>query len=256
MNHPLPTTTQQKSKARTTKPANNQPVDQLPHHIQAEITQQQVDEPDHFSSRLTSKERRRRFWHMLPGFLPLILWAIPHADPLSPILRTVLIAVSAIIGISIFAKYRKIARSEDNGRTMSVLGYAGSVLLTLMLFPADIELGFTVLAILAFGDGTATLAGRLLRGPCLPWNRQKTWAGFCGFLLVGIPAATIIFWGETQNLEAQTPGVSLQIAAIYAIIATTLAAIAESVPSRINDNFRVGITAAITLATLHFFVIA
>jgi dolichol kinase len=174
---------------------------------------------------------------------------------MSPTLRVILILASLGLGIGIFAKYRQIQREEDHGRLMSVIGYAGSVLAMLMLFPADLELGLTVLAILAFGDGAATFFGRFIQGRKLPWNREKTWSGFLGFLCVGTPMAAIIFWGETHNLEAQTPGVSFPTAFLYASVATFTAAVAESLPSRINDNIRVGLTAAVSLVVIHLGIV-
>ena len=123
------------------------------------LPRDQVQNPESLMGRLAARlgpnELRRRIWHMSPGLLPFILWAIPHADPMSPTLRGILILASLGLGIGIFAKYRQIQREEDHGRLMSVIGYAGSVLAMLMLFPADLELGLTLLAILAFGDGAA-----------------------------------------------------------------------------------------------------
>lgn len=223
------------------------------------LPRDQVQNPGSLLGRLATRlgpnELRRRIWHMSPGLLPFILWAIPHADPMSPTLRVILILASLGLGIGIFAKYRQIQREEDHGRLMSVIGYAGSVLAMLMLFPADLELGLTLLAILAFGDGAATFFGRFIQGRKLPWNREKTWSGFLGFLCVGTPMAAIIFWGETHNLEAQTPGVSFPTAFLYASVATFTAAVAESLPSRINDNIRVGLTAAVSLVVIHLGIV-
>ncbi len=131
---------------------------------------------DRISHRLGQNELRRRFWHMSPGLLPILLWLIPHADPMSPTLRLIIVLVAIGCGLAIFVKYRRIQRPEDYGRLTSVMGYAGSVLATVMLFPSALEIGLAVLAILAFGDGAATLGGRLLRGPRLPWNSDKTWS--------------------------------------------------------------------------------
>ncbi|GAB4140827.1 MAG: hypothetical protein Tsb009_10370 [Planctomycetaceae bacterium] len=206
-------------------------------------------------TRLGPNELRRRIWHMSPGLLPLILWGIPHADPMSPTLRSIVILASIGLGGAIFVRYRHIQRQEDCGRLMSVLGYAGSVLAMLLLFPADVELGLTVLAILAFGDGAATFFGRLFRGPRLPWNPNKSWSGLMGFLVVGTIAASVIYWGETHNLEATTPGVSFFTAFLYAAITVTVAALAESMPSRMNDNIRVGVAASVAIILLHFGVI-
>lgn len=207
-------------------------------------------------SRIDRTELRRRFWHMTPGLLPFALWPIPHADPLSPTLRAIMLVVAALLGGAIFAGYRRIERTGESGqRLWSVAGYAGSVIATLLLFPQHAERGLAVLAMLAWGDGSATLGGRLIGGPRLPWNREKSLSGFLCFIAVGLPMTSLVLWGESHNLEATTPGLSLTAAFACGAVAATAAAIAESVPSRVNDNVRVGLTAAVTISLCHAMVL-
>jgi len=209
------------------------------------------------ANRIGATELRRRFWHMAPGFLPLLLWPIPHADPISPTLRAIIIALVLGLGASIFVNFRRIARADDrdDNRLQAVTGYAGSVLVVLMLFPAYAELGLTVLAVLAFGDGSATLGGIVLGGPRIPWNSQKTWSGSLCFVLVGGLMAATIYWGETHNLEAQRQGVTFATALLCGGSAAVAGAIAESLPTRINDNIRVGAAAAVTVILTHGIVV-
>jgi dolichol kinase len=204
-------------------------------------------------ARLSPTERRRRLTHILPGFLPFLLWFFPHRDPISPTLRWIMVGIIVVLAGRAFLQYRRIARTGDAERLGAVLGYAVSILVTLLAFPAHAELGLTVLAVLAFGDGAATLGGLLLGGPRLPWNPNKTWAGFFSFLIVGTPLASVIYWGETYfNPEALPPGsVPFAIALACGGAATFCAAIVESIPSRINDNIRVGLTSGITVALAH-----
>jgi farnesol kinase len=209
------------------------------------------------AGRLGQTELRRRIWHISPGLLPFLLWPIPHADPISPTLRGIIVLTCAIIAGLIYLRFHRVARqSVTSDRAGAVLGYAGSVLLTLLFFPANAELGLTVLAILAFGDGSATLGGLLLAGPKIPWNRSKTWAGTICFLACGVPMATVVYWGETYfNAESHGPPVPFLSALLCGGTAVLLAAIAESFPSRINDNIRVGVTAAVSLVVMHFLVV-
>lgn len=189
---------------------------------------------------------------MSPGLLPFLLWPIPHADPISPTLRGILVTIILGLGVAIFLRFRRIARKGECGdRLGAVAGYAGSVLLMLLLFPGQAELGLTVLAVLAFGDGSATLGGKLLGGPRVPWNHDKTISGLACFVLVGVPMASIIYWGETHNLEARGPAAGWSTALVCGGAATVAAAIVESLPSSINDNIRVGVTAAATVAAAH-----
>ena len=69
--------------------------------------------------------------------------------------------------------------------------------------------------------------------------------------------SAIIYWGEANNLEAieHSGAVSFGTALIVGASATVIAALAESLPSRINDNVRVGVAAALTLATVQWLVV-
>lgn len=201
---------------------------------------------------LSSAELRRRTWHIVPGLLPVVLWFVPHADPLRTFGWVALLVVTAGFGVHAYLRYRQIARPDDQERLGAVLGYSGSVLACLLLFPGDIEIGLTVLAIIAFGDGWATAGGLLIGGRPLPWNPKKTWTGLFCFLAGAAPIATVVYWGETAFNPASTPeSVPFSTAIVCAGIATALAAVAESIPSRVNDNIRVGLTAAFSVSLLH-----
>jgi dolichol kinase len=203
-------------------------------------------------SRLDKAEWRRRLWHVFPGFLAFLPWFIPHKDPISPTLQLIVLTVTAGLGIGVFLRYRFIARINDTQRMEAVLGYAMAVLLTVLIFPAHLELGLTVLAVLAFGDGSATLVGRLLGGPSLPWNRQKTWSGMFAFFFVGGIMASVIYWGETyMNPETQNVSSSFSTALLCGMVTSLVAGVAESLHFRINDNIRVGLSATVTIAVMH-----
>jgi dolichol kinase len=202
---------------------------------------------------LTGTELRRRFWHMAPGVLPFLLWPIPHRDPLSPLLYSIIIAIAVAIAIAIFVRYQHIQRTAaDHERLSAVAGYFFSVMAALLAYPGSPEIAFALLGILAFGDGSATFGGLLFGGPKLPWNQRKSWSGLLCFLAVGSVVSTLAYWGESHNLRAQSPGVDLLTAFLIGGVATFAAAIAESIPSRLNDNVRVGTTAFITVTLLHF----
>ncbi len=202
--------------------------------------------------RLTAEEWKRRLWHMSPGILPFLAWPIPHADPLSPTFKVIILVLAVVLAGAIFVNFRRIARNGvHSDRLTAVAGYALSVLLTLLLFPAHIELGLTVLAVLAFGDGSATLGGILWGKKRLPWNNKKSWVGLFCFLAVGIPMAATVYWGETRNAEATNPAVSWGVAFTISAVTVLAAALAESVPSRINDNIRVGVVSAVVVTIMH-----
>jgi phytol kinase len=197
------------------------------------------------ATRLGPHEIRRRMVHILPGFLPFILWPIPHEDPLSQTLKNVMIGLA--VGISVWAWMKRsiYARRGEKSQVAAVFGYAANVLGLLILIPSSPELGLAVMGIIAFGDGSATLAGLVFGGRRLPWNRAKSWTGLAAFLTCSIPMATMIYVGEAQ------PGVSVATGLCCVAPAALVAALAESLPWKINDNIRVGLAAAMTIIPLH-----
>ena len=222
-----------------------------------------IGEPQHVDASqalafrpLPYRELKRRFWHMAPGLLAFGLHIFPHADPMSNLMKMIVFGCCAVIGIKVLLGFQQIQRQGEGAGVAAVAGYALSVLVMTLLFPAALELGLAVLSILAFGDGSATLIGLLLRGPRLPWNSAKSWSGFLGFISVGSLMTAWIYWGETHNPEAAEPAVSFGFALALTMPAVVASALAESVRSRINDNVRVGITAAVSLAILHLFRVA
>lgn len=198
---------------------------------------------------LSRTELKRRLWHMLPGLLPIASYVYPHKDPLSPTFQK--IAAGLIVGIAalLLWRYKTIRRTGEQSELAAVFGYSVSILATLLLFPKHAELGMLVLCVLAFGDGMATTFGLLLCGPKLPWNRQKSWAGTLAFVGFGGYLASLAYWAESQ------PRASWPIALTCGFAAAVVAAIAESLPSKVNDNVRVGIASAVTAVTTHAMVV-
>ncbi len=202
-------------------------------------------------SRLSAGEVRRRMFHMLPGFLPFLLWVIPHRDPVGAPLRWILVSIAIVIGGRFMLNFRDVSRGSHDRAAPSVLGYVLSFLGAVLLFPDHLEIALAVLAILAFGDGSATLFGLCLPTASLPWNRRKSWSGLLGFIVVGLPMASVIYWGETFNPGAVNASVSLATAFGCVGPAVLLAAFVETLPVRLDDNIRVGTTAVVAVATMH-----
>ncbi len=202
---------------------------------------------------LSKRELRRRFWHMSPGLLPFVLQAVPHQDPISPTLRGIILIVAAVIAGRIFLGFRRIQRTSERGGGAAVAGYVLSVLTMMLLFPRHLEMSLALLAILAFGDGSATLFGLLLRGPRLPWNRDKSWTGLGAFVTAGTLTSAWIYFGESLNIESADPPVTFLQALLLVLPAVVAAAVGESIRSRINDNVRVGVIAGLVLMLTHLY---
>lgn len=189
---------------------------------------------------LADHEIRRRLFHILPGFLPFVLWVIPHQHPLPWDLTVAALLLAVALTAVALVKYRAIRRSpaDEPGKFSTVVGYAVPVVLTMLFLPAHVELAFLVLAMIAFGDGMATVGGLYIRGPRLPWNTAKTWCGSACFIVAATAMGGLIYWGEARPQLAFVT--ALQVSGFTAI----LSALCESLPSRINDNIRVGVSAA------------
>jgi phytol kinase len=187
--------------------------------------------------RLGVTEMRRRLFHMTPALLPIGLPIIPHPDVWGPILTTIIVISSIVILAIACLMGHLLKRRGENNWMQAVFGYMVPVVGALLLLPGRAEIGLMTLQILALGDGSATLGGLMLGGRRLPWNQRKTFSGLFCFTLMGTLGATYSYWGECR------PGVSVLTALAVCSTAALAGAIVESIPSRSNDNFRVGITA-------------
>lgn len=186
---------------------------------------------------------------MLPGLMPALLLVLPHYDPWELPLKLSVVAIS--LGIIAFAilRYHDFARPGESLWHVSVIGYTVPVVAMLLLLPGRSELGLMTLGVLAFGDGSAALGGKLMQGPKLPWNRCKTWAGLASFALVGSVAASFSYWADAR------PAVPIRICLTIGAAAALMGAIVESLPIRSHDNFRVGATAALTGLMMHILLL-
>jgi hypothetical protein len=66
-------------------------------------------------------------------------------------------------------------------------------------------------------------------------------------MIFSAPVASLAFW-----LEAQNPDVPFLLAALCCGIASAAAALAESWPTKLTDNLRVGVTAGIAVSVSYF----
>ena len=116
------------------------------------------------------------------------------------------------------------------------------VLLILVLFfpPAVVAASW---AILALGDGLATLIGQNFKARELPWNRDKTYYGSLAFIVFATLGAFIL-------LKWMLPEMGSGAAFAVGLKTSLAAALVESLPLKINDNVTVAITSAMVLSFL------
>jgi uncharacterized protein (TIGR00297 family) len=110
--------------------------------------------------------------------------------------------------------------------------YPISVLALIVFYPHNLYIAGAVWAILALGDGLASVAGEALRGPVLPWNKGKTWSGFLTFIAAGTAGAYLL-------ARWVGPALSQEKVAIICLTTALVGALVESVPILLDDNLSV-----------------
>jgi uncharacterized protein (TIGR00297 family) len=123
-------------------------------------------------------------------------------------------------------------RAIGAGVWTGIILYPISVLVLILLYRHDLHIVGATWAIMALGDGMASVTGGALSGPTLPWNREKTFWGFCGFVVAGTAGAFVL---TRWVAPAVAPDVALKISVAAALVG----AIVESVPIRLDDNVTV-----------------
>ncbi|MFN2385207.1 MAG: hypothetical protein ABR576_02800, partial [Thermoanaerobaculia bacterium] len=73
------------------------------------------------------------------------------------------------------------------------MSYPLVVFLLILIFRRDLAIAASAWGMLAFGDPAAALAGKSVRGPRLPWNPDKTWAGLLANLIAGGTAGLLLY---------------------------------------------------------------
>jgi uncharacterized protein (TIGR00297 family) len=187
-------------------------------------------------------ERTRQAVHITMGAFALLLRYIPWWQ--AAILAGLALAFNrfALPRIGGTRLYR--AAEQTRGYSTGMLLYPLSVLLLIFLFPARLDIVAAAWGILAAGDGAATIAGTRLGGARIPWNRDKTVAGSIALWLCGGAAGACLAWWCRPAVMTE-PSMWFSIGAPF--VAAAVAALAETIPIRLDDNVTVPMTAAAVL---------
>jgi uncharacterized protein (TIGR00297 family) len=133
---------------------------------------------------------------------------------------------------------------HQRGFARGILLYPLSVLGLVLLFRDELWMAAAVWAVLAWGDGMASLLGLALGGPRLPWSASKTWTGLLSFLAFGtLGAAVLTVWTLRLPASALLSGHVAGLAFVTALVA----ALVESMPTALDDNLTVPLAGALTL---------
>lgn len=188
-------------------------------------------------------EDRRQLEHLLPIGFAFLLPYISYATAL------ILAGFAVFHALYLSPRIVRVTTRRDEKRlgfSAGKLIYALSVLTLLLIFPDGPHIVAGVWALLAVGDSLSNIVGRRLGTRKLPYNSEKSLAGFLTFWLTGALAAWIlIIW----NLPSQA-GYSPQLLALYSAIAALLTAFSESLPSAVDDNLVISLVGALTFALL------
>ncbi len=139
----------------------------------------------------------------------------------------------------------RILRARDREGWGGIRLYPLAVLLLILVFRSRLDIVAAAWAVMAVGDGCATLAGRRWPTRRLPWNHDKTWAGLIAFALAGGTAAVLMSaWVAPSVASGPDPTFTVWAA----IAAAMCAAFVETIPIRLDDNISVPAAAAGTLA--------
>jgi uncharacterized protein (TIGR00297 family) len=129
--------------------------------------------------------------------------------------------------------FRKSPRQDAaTGVWTGILLYPLSVLALILLYRHHLHIAAAAWAIMALGDGMASVSGEGLRGAGLPWNPRKTWTGFGGFIVAGTVGAFVL----TRWVAPTLPADKVWIVSAAAAIA---GAVVESLPIKLDDNVSV-----------------
>lgn len=113
-----------------------------------------------------------------------------------------------------------------------IVAYPVSVLVLILLYGRRMEVVGAVWAVMALGDGFASVAGESLRGPAIPWNRGKTWSGFAAFIAIG----TLGSFALARWINPAIPELKLLI---VCAATATVGAVVETLPIALDDNISV-----------------
>lgn len=136
-------------------------------------------------SYMLKKELFRKTIHILSSFVPFFYYLYPQTVLISLLLMSILYLASEVlrqnnINIPLISKITELAsRTRDNGKIV-----LGPITLCAGIFTAFtfFEYRTAIIAIfaLSFGDGVASLIGKAVQGPKIPFTFGKTFSGSIG----------------------------------------------------------------------------
>lgn len=194
---------------------------------------------------LTAGELKRKLLHIAVGGFAFLLRDLTW--PQAAAMALVAFVFNAMLLPRLGG--RRLWREAEHGAgyPLGILLYPLAVLGLVLLFRHDLWMAAAIWGVLALGDGMASILGQAVRGPRLPWNPRKGWAGFSAFVVFGtIGAGVLTAWTLRLPLGAWA---SPSILALVAALALACALV-ESMPTALDDNLTIPIAGACVLPLL------
>ena len=172
------------------------------------------------------RESSRRLVHLFFGLpalaFPWLDWRVALIVSIWALILNAELLPRTTLGAGLF---------RPGERFGGIVLYPLTVVLLCCAFRADtlpIAAGW---CLMAFGDPAASIVGGRWPGRSLPWNPAKSVGGSLAFFVVGALVATFVMQRHGIAGAALWP----------APAAAAFCAVVESLPSRIDDNLRVGL---------------
>ncbi len=158
-----------------------------------------------------------------------------------------LAAVALVFNATLLARvWPCIMRPADaRGARAGILFYPLAVLALVLGFRERLDLAAAAWAVMAVGDGAATLAGTRVGGRPLPWNPEKTWSGLIAFAVAGSIGAVALSAWVAPTVSPTPPFLFTWLAPV---VAALVAGLVETIPIKLDDNLSVPFAAGLILA--------
>ncbi|HEY0143959.1 MAG TPA: hypothetical protein VGF48_23940 [Thermoanaerobaculia bacterium] len=213
-----------------------------------EATAVAQETPAAAAPRMTRGELMRKLYHMNGG---TPAWFIRFMRPTTLVGFAVWMLILNYFIMPRFAngkrfwKWDVFWRSNEraSGKPTGILLYCWIVFGLTIVFFRSPWMTAAVWGVMAYGDGMATIIGRLAGGPKVPWNASKGIAGTLAFFVFGsVAVAGLIAWNRADVLFLGALPLAAALCAISALV--------ESLPLPWDDNITVPVSAAVALPLL------
>jgi uncharacterized protein (TIGR00297 family) len=156
-----------------------------------------------------------------------------------------LAALALLFNISVLPRLGFDFSKREGDTWTGIILYPASVLLLILFYRNHLHIAGAAWAIMALGDGLASVAGEAVRGPRLPWNREKTWSGFAAFVLAGSAGSFALSRWIAPQLAADK-------VVLVCFAAVLVGAVVESLPIRLDDNASVPLVSGAFMFCAYF----